>query len=141
MKANLHGHWEGTIIYGPGYGENENKELYFNIDIVQTKDTFTGTAVDTRGVGVNPDNALIKGFVEDNEVSFVKQYASTLWFDENNTEILLKDKPSPEINYWGTFDSVTNSIKGNWEIIITGKETEEGWLVDIATGTFTMRRS
>lgn len=140
MKTNLNGQWKGKVIYGPDYGELENKELYFSVDITQNLDTFTGIALDTGGVGANPNKAAINGFVDGNEISFVMQYSSTARFDENNKVVIEKDKPSPEINYWGTFDPLTNVIEGNWEIVINSEQIGYGYLDDIATGSFSMRK-
>lgn len=137
---NLNGQWKGIIIYGPDYGELENKELYFSANISQNLEIFSGVSVDTGGVGANPDKAVINGFIDGNEISFVLQYASTAWFDENNKVVIEKNKPGPEINYWGTFDPLTNMVEGHWEIVISSEQVGYGWLDDIATGTWSMQR-
>ncbi|MES2285622.1 MAG: hypothetical protein V4547_08035 [Bacteroidota bacterium] len=140
MITNLNGNWKGIIIYGPEYRNLENKELYFSLEIKQEEETFTGTAIDTSGIGTNPDIAEVRGFIEANEISFVKQYKSTLWFDENYSVIIEKDKLGPEINYWGTFDPLTGTMEGNWEIVVDSQQIGQGYLDNICTGTWTMRK-
>jgi hypothetical protein len=140
MEININGHWEGKIIYGAEYDKLEHKELYFSMDIIQDLDAFTGIALDKEGIGVNPDKATIKGFIDGNEISFVKQYESTAWFDENDLVVIEKNKLSPEINYFATFDPLTNVIEGHWDVVISSQPFGNDWLDDISTGSFSMRR-
>ena len=137
---NLSGKWKGVIVYGPEYEEDENQELYFTVDITQDLEQFTGIAKDTSGLGCNPDSATIKGFVDNNTISFVKQYASTLTFDENGNEVVEKGKPSPIVNYWGEYDTTLHKFVGGWEICVDAQQFGEGWFEEVFTGTWSMQR-
>lgn len=139
MKTNLSGQWKGTIVYSEDYVDLEGEELYFTLEITESAGTFKGIAWDTGGVGVNPDKATVKGFVEGDEISFLKQYGSTLIY-ENGKETLEKDKPSAEVNYWGTIDREANRVEGHWEIIVDSQKAGDGWFDDIITGSFTMQK-
>jgi len=140
MTININGQWKGVITYGPEYDELENSELYFSIDIKQTADTFTGVAHDTGGVGTNPDKALVNGFVEGNSINFTKQYQSTLIIEEDGTETVLRGKPAPEVHYWGTFDQLTNTLEGEWEISVYAEKFADGYFDDVFRGTWKASR-
>lgn len=137
---NLTGHWTGTIFYGPEYGEWENKELHFKMTIHQTDDTFTAVSTDMGGVGCNPDTAEISGFVSANQISFTKQYGSTLTYDEKGQVVVLKNKPSPTVEYTGKIDAIHHRINGNWRIDVLIKHYKDEWLDETFTGRWTMTR-
>jgi hypothetical protein len=137
---NLTGHWKGTIIFGPEYGDWENKELYFTMDLVQTGTAFTGTSVDTGGVGMTPDIADITGFIEDNTISFRKQYRSSVSFDEDGNEFIEKGKPSPEVEYFGTVDTLLSKIEGEWAIHILVQSLKDSWVDETWTGRWVMTK-
>ena len=141
MKNNfdITGHWKGIITYGPEYEDWENKELYFSVDLFQDNDIINGIASDTGGIGVNYDKAKIKGFIENYEISFIKQYDTVTWTDETG-EITDIEKPGPEINYTGTYNPISNSFEGQWEICILVRQIGDTWLDEVWTGTWTMTR-
>lgn len=138
---NLSGHWQGIILYGPEYGDWENKELLFEMTIKQSGDTFTAIAIDTGGIGRNPDEAEINGFISGYNISFTKQYKSTLTYDEQGQVIVLKNKPSPIVEYTGVFDSLLDKVSGEWQIDILVKQLKDEWLDETFTGHWTMTRN
>ncbi len=137
---NLSGHWTGTIFYGPEYGDWENKELHFKMTIHQTGDTFTAIAIDTGGVGCNPDAAEISGFISKDKISFTKQYKSTLTYDEHGQVVVLKNKPSPIVEYAGDIDVKLDKMSGDWQIDVLIKQYKDEWLDETFTGHWTMTR-
>ncbi|MBL7901146.1 MAG: hypothetical protein JNK73_04055 [Bacteroidia bacterium] len=138
---NLTGQWKGIITFGPEYGDWEDKELYFSMDLRQTGLIIEGTAVDTGGVGCNPDIADIKGFVDGDSISFRKQYRSTVTEDENGIEIVEKGKPSPEVEYIGTIDRSFDKIEGEWQINVAVQKLKDAWLDETWTGQWEMSRT
>ena len=44
---NISGYWTGTITYGRGYKRLHGSVLYFEMNIIQDKETISGTATDT----------------------------------------------------------------------------------------------
>lgn len=136
----LEGQWIGIITYGPEYGEFEGKELFFAANFIQTADTFTGTAIDTGGAFPNEEEATISGFLEEDKISFVKQYPYEGFIEEDGTVTTNKDKPGPEIHYIGKYNTLTNSFEGTWEIAMDEFQYGDGWFENIATGTWTMKR-
>lgn len=136
----LEGQWTGVITYGPEYGEFEGKELYFEAQFIQTADTFNGTAIDTGGAFPQEEEATISGFIEEDEISFVKQYPYDGIIEEDGTVISDKNKPGPEINYFGKYNALNGTFEGTWEIATDAFEYGYGWFENVATGTWTMKR-
>jgi hypothetical protein len=136
----LTGYWEGVIILGPQYGDKASMELFFSIEIKQEDESFTGIAKDIKGIGCNPDVAMVKGFVDENNISFTKEYLSTVIIDENGNEILQKGVLSPEISYTGVYDAASGSCEGEWEMYINSIKTTTGWIEDLLGGTWKMTR-
>ncbi|MFI5140804.1 MAG: hypothetical protein ACHQII_00485 [Bacteroidia bacterium] len=137
---NITGQWTFVIVYGPEYGEQENQELYFDAEFIQDKDLFTGTGRDTGGSGASPDIATIKGFLEDDEISFIKQYTTNHYIDEEGKITIDKNVPGPEINYYGSFNKLNGMFEGHWEMLMGSQKYGEGWFDDMATGTWAMKR-
>jgi hypothetical protein len=138
---NLSGHWKGIILYGPEYGEWEGKELFFEMTIKQTDDTFKAIAIDTGGIGCNPDEADIEGFISEDSISFTKQYRSTLTYDEKGQVAVLKNKPSAIVDYTGVFNSQFDKVSGEWQIDVLIKQLKDEWLDETFTGHWTMTRN
>lgn len=136
---NISGKWKGVIVYGPEYEELENQELHFTAEFTQNLDEFTGIAKDVSGIGCNPDTASIRGFIENQSISFIKQYTSTLLLGENGQE-LDRNTPGPEINYWGEYDINLHQFSGHWEIYTEPEALDDGWIEYICSGTWTMKR-
>lgn len=136
----IHGEWFGKCIYGPEYGELENSTLYFKVNFDQNEDTFTGIAIDTGGIGVNPTPANIKGFIDGQDINFVKVYKAFAIFSDNNELEIDHTQSSSEIEYNGTFDASSNSIKGDWAIYTFEDELINGTLEYVATGTWEISR-
>jgi hypothetical protein len=133
------GKWNGVIIYGPKYRQFAGKELYFEADFEQTKDSFHGIAKDTGGTGVNPDKATISGSLTPNSITFIKRYDS-LHYQDNDQIIIDKTRPGYDIYYSGNYDEGEGVFKGTWEYRI------EYWLFGliprryVGGGTWTMSR-
>lgn len=136
-NINLKGLWTFVIVYGPEYGDVENQELIFEAEFSQDDDTFTAVGVDKSGVGMSPDLAKIKGFLDGNDISFVKQYEYSHYVTDDGETVVDKSDKGHDINYFGTYDSLNNLFYGDWDITSRPK----GLGFDItATGTWIMRR-
>jgi hypothetical protein len=141
MIPNLFSRWKGVLVYGPEYDDMEGVELFFTMNILQDKDSFTGTAVDTGGAGITPGEATIRGFIDKNEISFVKQYNASWEYDHQGIAVPVPGKPGPEIVYTGIYDPHSGEISGDWEISLDEQPVGYGYLSMILTGTFRMARN
>jgi hypothetical protein len=135
----IQGQWTGVITYGKEYVMHKNKELYFDLEIIQTLDNISGTSIDIGGVGMSPDPAKITGTFKNKKINFVKQYSSFHYFEKGVSKID-KSRLGSLINYFGEFDELEQKFKGNW--IINGKVKLWGIIPIkyINTGTWIMQR-
>ena len=139
MKQILNGQWSGIINYGPEYGDLQNEELFFVADLNEEDNLITGTATDLNekeDTGI----ASIKGFIDGNKISFIKQYPYDSYYDEFGKIIIDKTKVGPEINYFGVWNFESNSIEGSWEIIVETKKIGDQLFENICTGSFKMSK-
>jgi hypothetical protein len=140
MPIQLNGIWSGIITYGKEYRRYAGSELHFEFEITQDGSNFTGTGRDTRGFGFTIDPATIRGYVNGNDVRFIKQYSTYNYFTWKWKSRTVPSRPGPLIDYAGTFNPLDGTISGNW--IIRGK-VRLFWLIPLrfkCTGTWTMRR-
>jgi len=132
--------WTGTIIYGKEYKVHQNKELYFDLDLIRDNEKITGTAIDIGGEGASPDPATIKGTIVGEKISFIKQYASLHSYNIKGETTIDKSRKGPEINYTGIYDENEKRYNGHWKMTVTFKIL---WLIPLnlsASGTWTMKR-
>ncbi len=136
-NININGLWTFVVVYGAEYGDLENQELIFEAEFSQNEDTFTAVGIDKSGVGMSSDLAKIRGFLDGDTISFVKQYEFSHYASEDGNTIIDKNNVGHEINYFGTYDSTSDLFYGDWDITTRPK----GFWYDLtATGTWTMRR-
>ena len=137
---NIQGQWTGTIIYGKGYTDHKNKELYFDLEVLQDNNHITGISIDTGGVGASPDSAKIVGTFANNKIAFIKQYSSWHYYSEGQIKID-KSISGPKIRYAGSYYERQEIFQGKW--IIKGCIKKMFGLIPIRyrlKGIWTMRR-
>ena len=84
---------------------------------------------------------MVRGFIEDNFVSFSKQYQSTIILEDDGTETLVKGLPGQEIAYWGVYDSLTSTLEGKWEFLVYLDKYEDGYIESVFWGTWKLIRN
>ena len=116
----LEGKWLGKIIYGHSFGELENEALIFTLNLSRTGDEFSGTSIDVDGIGINPNHARIKGFMDEDSINFVKQYTLPPKLGLNQKLVDTDtNKLGPEISFTGIFNPATGEYSGEWIILIS----------------------
>lgn len=131
--------WTGTIIYGEKYAELKGKELYFEMEIIQSGELITGTSVDIGGIGISPDSAIISGSLKANTISFIKRYNSFHYFDKGEI-VVDKSKLGHEIYYTGLYNETQQTFQGTWEYRLRYKIFLILPRTYILGGTWSMRR-
>lgn len=137
---NINGKWKGTVTYGKEYREHKNSELYFEVEISQNNELFTGIAIDTGGVGTSPDKANLNGKFDGKEISFVKQYESRHYPNRNWEIIIDKSRSGPEIYYSGRYNEKEECFSGDWIIRLQAKFLGFIPINYKNTGTWVMKR-
>lgn len=138
----MEGNWKGFYSYGPEYGEELNgQKVYFRIHLTSSESEFEGTSIDTEGIGSDFDKATIKGFIEDDFISFVKTYPRKIYINEDGTTIADESEKPAEIYYTGNYNHLNKKFEGQWELIDHSQDLGEyGWLEDVSTGLWEMEK-
>lgn len=131
----IDGRWSGYFEYGPEYGDLEGKQVTFSLLLENLGDgQFQGKCVEHEGIGLNPEPATIKGFIEEDRINFIKEYSTNYEFDEGFNLAKSTIRPIPLLTYYGQFNSLENSFEGYWELETTTNAM--GDQVYICTGTW-----
>ena len=125
-------HWSGYFTY-PIYDEkgeltDEEYRVPFTMNINIHEQSFTGTAIDEESKHLFDNPATIKGFIEKNLFSFIKQYPCYYFINEDGELAADKTKQHPEIRYTGFLNEAKNEVVGEWEMGPT--PSEEGYWGD-----------
>lgn len=140
---NITGKWQGTLIYGEGYDEESiGKSLDFEFDIIDTEGEITATGKDLKGHGYNSTGSYINGFVDDDIISFIKQYNKGLTIDEEGNEEYMPPEENYEVNYSGLYNHITKEFEGDWEIVtlMESIENPDEKFIHICSGTWKMHK-
>lgn len=143
LLTSMKGSWIGYYEYGPLYGEEiYGKRVEFRLDLEDlTEGTFEGVCQDLEGIGSNKGLAKIKGFINDNFISFTKEYDSIWMIDETG-----KEEPndprvlSSQLSYKGTYNPFRQEFTGEWEILSSIKFFDGSISDEIVYGTWAMRK-
>ncbi len=136
------GQWQVFFKYGKEYGEYvDGNEVEFRLFIEQySKNAFVGRAIDWEGIGANGEVSVIKGFIDGNLISFIKQYNTYLELDESGASKEHDDEAPTIVTYEGLFNRATNSFTGRWEISRDIAPVGENWIEEVITGTWRMKK-
>jgi hypothetical protein len=137
----IDGTWYGELTYGEENGPDlQNKKLKFRMIIEENDGDITGECIDTEGTGVIPEPASINGFVEDNMISFVKQYPSFYIIDQKGEIKEIPEKEPPEFNYSGYYNPGNDTFEGDWHVVYEIKQLTFGFAEYAISGTWMMKR-
>ena len=113
MKT-LNGLWKGSYTLDPEF-EEDNSEHHFEMTLnVDDGDEVSGEIRDKLPDDQAPRVASLSGFIDEGEISFIKQYPFRLLRNEKNETIVDESKPHPEINYQGVISD--SGIEGTWDM-------------------------
>ncbi|TWF40358.1 hypothetical protein FHW36_10440 [Chitinophaga polysaccharea] len=120
------------------------KALYkvtFELSLTDTGDNnFEGTCHDPDSQISKNNPAAIKGFTEDDFISFTKEYDQFFIITEANQVIVNSRLKNPDLSYYGHYDPVSETFSGDWELLGREHSHPDSDYVEIATGTWEMRR-
>lgn len=133
--------WKGIFTYDDGYDEADQYiDVDFKMELIFTGNSFKGISTDSESRELFDKPADVKGFVDDEKMSFVKNYPCYYYKDDHGQIVLDRESKHPEIHYLGFWDGDKNSVYGTWEMILYEEKYGDGYLEEVATGTFEMRR-
>ena len=144
MKAtlNMSGQWLGHFEYGPEYGDLYGEKVLFSLVLDDLGEgQFSGTGHDLEGIGIHPEVAIVRGYLEGNSIHFVKEYPGTYALDEEGNLVEFKSQIKPILTYDGEFNERTKAFSGTWEIEVNLGPTLQGDLLEFCTGKWEMSRT
>ena len=140
MKAAITGKWAGFYIQEFPTHDSYMGQVEFELNVRAYEDGFRGECYD---IDLNNERqkASVVGFTEGTLVSFIKQYENTQWYDAETEEIWTEEGyPHPEIHYYGRFSELEHRYEGVWEIVLSVKKSGDGFVEEISSGIWEMRK-
>ena len=136
------GQWFGYFIFGPQYGRKlRAQRVTFSLlieDVFNNK--FSGKCIEIEGLGASSQIATITGFVENNFISFRKEYPVDYTIDKDGNRSKYPDMLKPRLSYEGLFNKETQTYSGSWEIWGRERPAGENTIVHISRGTWEISR-
>ena len=139
----VHNHqtWKGVFTYNDGYDEADQYiDIDFKLELIFTDKSFIGISVDSESQGIFDKPAEVKGFVDDEKISFILIYPCYYYKDDNGQIVLDRESRHPDIYYLGFWENEKNWVRGTWEMKIYEEKDGDDYIVELATGEFEMRR-
>lgn len=134
--------WKGFFSYLQGYEIVDGYlEIPFKMNLTFNGDSFTGTTIDSESEHVFTEPILVKGFIDNDKISFVVNYPYFYFKDENGNVLVDKSLKHPTIEYLGFYDEIEQKFSGTWEMIIyEEKISKDQYMEEVANGAFEMYR-
>ena len=138
---NISGQWLGHFKYGPEYGDLYGEKVEFSFVLENLEEgQFQGKCFELEGIGVNPNVALIKGYVDGNTIHFTKEYPVNYQFEDDGNISESKLTTKLILTYDGEYDYRIQAYVGKWELEANLGPTIHGDLLDICSGTWEMSK-
>ena len=134
--------WKGFFTYLHGY---EIIDAYikvaFQMDLTFNGNSFTGTSTDSESENIFIEPIIVKGFIENDIISFVINYPYHYYKDEDGNIKLDKNSQHPNIEYLGYYDESEKKYSGTWEMILSVEIiSEDDQIEEVANGEFEIYR-
>lgn len=134
--------WKGSFSYLEGYDAIDSYiQVSFKMNLTFEGDSFMGTTIDSESENIITEPILVKGFIDNDKISFVVNYPYYYYKDENDKILVDKTMDHPDIEYLGFYDQIEKKFSGTWEMIINvEKVTEDEYIEEVASGRFEIYR-
>ena len=129
--------WKGKFAYNPAeYGIID--DVYFELYVEVVNGSFEGKCYDDEFRDLCDQLSAVKGFFENDIISFVVTYPVSYSMDENEKVTIDQTKKGHDVIYHGTFNSKQNTWSGEWEILAEPEKENEGFVQNHSTGSWEM---
>lgn len=134
--------WKGFFSYLEGYEIIDSYvKVPFKMNLTFNGNSFTGTTIDSESENIFTEPIKVKGFIENDKISFIVNYPYFYFKDENGEILVDKNLKHPNIEYLGFYDEMEKKFSGTWEMIIyEEKITEDEYIEEVANGEFEIYR-
>lgn len=142
INIQLAGQWFGFFSYGPEYGAFlVNEKVTFSILIEEVfNHQFKGKCIELEGIGASTELSNIEGFLENEFISFTKEYPTNNFIDEKGNAVYFEDTSNLRLSYKGKFNRFNQTFNGTWEIWSNEVPSGDGVFVNISTGTWELSK-
>jgi len=132
----ISGTWSGVFTYDSE--EYQEEFMRFQLILDEKKGILSGQCQDSIEDGGIPIAATIEGFIEGDNICFVKKYPYLIYMDESGEYKKDDSQPHPEIHYHGVFEN--GMLKGSWEMTIGSFNEGEDIITEQITGQWEMTK-
>lgn len=134
--------WKGFFSYLQGYEILDSYiKVPFKMNLTFNGNSFVGTTIDSESENIFTEPIKVKGFIENDKISFIVNYPYFYFKDENGQILVDKNLKHPNIEYLGFYDEMEKKFSGTWEMIIyEEKITENEYIEEVASGEFEIYR-
>ncbi|AXT49495.1 hypothetical protein D1818_01165 [Aquimarina sp. BL5] len=133
--------WKGQFTYLDGYNTlDQYREVDFMMEIDVNNSSFVGISRDSESKELFDKPASVKGFFDNDMISFVLKYPYSYYRDDHGTLVVEKEYEHPDIQYIGFYDEDLKEYKGNWEIVVDQEAYGTDNLLEVVNGGFELRR-
>ncbi|MCI9844363.1 hypothetical protein [Flavobacterium pectinovorum] len=134
--------WKGFFTYLHGYEIIDTYvRVAFQMDLTFDGNSFTGTSTDSESENIFTEPIMVKGFIENDIISFVINYPYHYYKDEDGNIKLDKNAQHPTIEYFGYYEKSEKKYSGTWEMIIfEEKISKDEYIEEVANGEFEIYR-
>ncbi|WP_433830760.1 hypothetical protein [Flavobacterium anhuiense] len=134
--------WKGFFTYLEGYEIIDSYiKVEFEMDLTFDDNSFSGTSTNSESENIFVEPILVKGFIDDDMISFVINYPCYYYKDEDGTIKLDKNLQHPNIEYLGFYDQIEKKYSGTWEMIISEEIiSADVYMEEVANGEFEIYR-
>jgi len=133
--------WKGFFTYYEGYEPFKKCiQVDFDMQISFDEDSFTGICSDSESKHIFEKPADVKGFIDEEKISFIKNYPCLYYKDEDGKIMLDRELKHPEIHYLGYFNENKRNISGTWEMVVYERKHLDYYLEEVISGEFEMKR-
>jgi hypothetical protein len=134
--------WKGFFSYLQGYEIIDSYiKVPFKMNLTFNGNSFVGTTIDSESENIFTEPIKVKGFIENDKISFIVNYPYFYFKDENGQILVDKNLKHPNIEYLGFYDEMEKKFSGTWEMIIyEEKIMENEYIEEVANGEFEIYR-
>ena len=137
----IFGQWIGQFKYGPEYEDFYGEIVTFSLMLEDMGDgVFQGKCFELEGVGATSDVAIIKGYIDEDSIHFVKEYSVHHLLEEDGSTSEFKFHAKPILTYDGQYNYRALMYQGHWELENNLGSTIHGDLLSFCTGTWEMSK-
>ena len=123
--------WKRFFSYLEGYDTSDQyKEVEFTMEITLMENSFVGISTNSESKNAFNQPATVKGFIEDDKISFIMKYPCAYFKDENRKIVLNRSSDHPDIHYLGFLDD--NKTSANWEMTVYEEKYLDDYLEEVS---------